>query len=85
MQITYEGPPALAGLFAQLLRDEGLEVSYRAPTEQRSGTEVMVAVGLTVNSTVAQIYGEEIKAAVRKLKGRFPRTKVTDEDGNEIE
>ena len=45
----------------------------------------MVAVGLTVSSTVAQIYGEEIKAAVRKLKGRFPRTKVTDEDGNEIE
>ena len=35
----------------------------------------MVAVGLTVSSTVAQIYRDEIKAAVRKLKERAPSLK----------
>ena len=85
MQLTYEGPPALAGLFAQLIRDEGLQVAYKEPKQQRSAAEVVVAVSLTVTSTVAQIYGDEIKAAVRKLKMLFPHTKVADEDGHEIE
>ena len=86
MKITYQGPPALTGLFAQMLRDEGLEVSYQPPIEKRGGAaEVMVAVGLTISSTVAQIYGDEIKAAVRKLKDRSPQSKVLDENGKEIE
>lgn len=38
-QITYKGPPALAGLFAQHLRDEGLEVSYRPPFPQAKVTD----------------------------------------------
>lgn len=86
MKITYEGPPALTGLFAQMLRDEGLEVDYQPPIEKRGGAaDIMVAVGLTVSSTVAQIYGDEIKAAVRKLKDRSPHSKVLDENGKEIE
>ncbi|MFL6044584.1 MAG: hypothetical protein ACJ72M_05640 [Propionibacteriaceae bacterium] len=32
-ELVYKGPPAFAGLLAQMLRDEGLSVSYGPPEE----------------------------------------------------
>lgn len=90
MKITYQGPPALTGLFAQQLRDAGLDVSYQPPMEQRGAGEVAVRVVMIVLEKAADeaggvVMGAALSEAVRKLKGRFPQAKVTDEDGNEIE
>jgi hypothetical protein len=87
MKITYEGPPAIAGLFAQLLRDDGIEVSFDPPKERRDGTaEVAVKVVMFLADKVGDAaVAAALGAAVAKLKGRFPRAKVTDEDGKDIE
>jgi hypothetical protein len=50
-ELTYEGPAALVGLLAQMLREEGLSVSYEPPEEgrdlQEAATPATVVLAVT--------------------------------------
>ncbi|MFD7546404.1 hypothetical protein ACFV0R_03305 [Streptomyces sp. NPDC059578] len=74
-RITYQGPPALARVLAQMLREEGqCEVDYRPPQETR---DALGAAGLTVATVqfLVQTTGadDRIKEVVNKFLQRFRR------------
>lgn len=74
-RITYQGPPTLAGVLAQMLREEGqCEVDYRPPQETR---DALGAAGLAVATVqlLVQTTGtdERIKKVVNKFLQRFSR------------
>ncbi len=77
-KITYEGSPARVGLFAKLLRDEGVQAEYEPPIEERGvGQEIAqeVLVILLATGTV-----EGIKLAMRKFRGWAKGTKFKIDD-----
>jgi hypothetical protein len=72
-------------MLAQMLREEGVQVEYEPPEEQR-GLGVDVAAGVIVY-ILTKGADEAIKAAVRRFRERAPHNKVTiegdeDEDGH---
>jgi hypothetical protein len=78
-QIEYIGPPALVGAFAQCLRDEGVEVHYEPPLEERGVPSEVIDVVVIV--TAMGLY-DAIKAGMGKYRERFRlgRTKIEGED-----
>jgi hypothetical protein len=82
-KVIYEGSPAMVGLFAQLLREQGVEAEYEPPIEERGIAETIEA-GVIVYMTTR---GAEaaIKLAIKKLRERFPKNQVTIEDDTEPE
>lgn len=79
--VTYEGPAPFASLLAQILREEGVDVSYEPPTEKRGAGEVLetVVVSLFCAGTYDAIkYGVQRFAASRL--GRNARTEIEGED-----
>jgi hypothetical protein len=54
-ELVYKGPPAFAGLLAQMLREEGLSVSYGLPEETRDldGPMPLATVVLGVTGPLA--------------------------------
>jgi hypothetical protein len=69
IELTYEGSPAFASFFAQLLREEGLTVSYEPPDEFRDlppGT-VMAAAAL-VFAITGPVPWPAIWNAVKRFK-----------------
>ncbi|HVV29503.1 MAG TPA: hypothetical protein VHC41_01355 [Mycobacteriales bacterium] len=70
--LTYRGPAAFVGALAQVLREDGLEVTYQPPEEYRSAGEVeqQAVVALVV------MYGKDgidalLRASVEKYRQRF--------------
>ena len=66
-RILYTGTASFAGWVAQSLREEGLDVSWTPPVEERGAvSEVVesVTVALIVNGT-----SEAVDAAVAKARG----------------
>jgi hypothetical protein len=80
-RVTYTGNPSLVGLLAHLLRQDGLEVQYEPPMEERGLSDVPqdVLVGVLVTGTSAAIKAG-LKAARDYFHERFPRTRIEDED-----
>lgn len=79
--VTYQGPAPFASLLAQTLREEGVDVSYQPPTEERGVGEVLetVVVSLFCAGTYDAIkYGVHRFASSRL--GRNARTEIEDED-----
>ena len=70
--ITYRGPLVLAGAFAHLLREQGVE--FDRPREDRRGVEEAVVVILAVRAgdhVLDRTLDAMIEAAVAKFKKRF--------------
>jgi hypothetical protein len=70
--ITYRGPMVLAGAFAHLLREEGVE--FDRPREDRTGVVDVVVVVLVVRAgdkVIDRTLDAMIDAAVAKFKKRF--------------
>ena len=70
--ITYRGPIVLAGAFAHLLREEGVE--FDRPREDRRGVAEAVVVVLAVKASdkvLDRNLDAMIEAAVAKFKKRF--------------
>jgi hypothetical protein len=80
--IRYYGSPARVGMLAQMLREEGVQVEYEPPQEER-GLGADIAAGVIVY--ILTKGGEEaIQVAVRRFRERTPRNQVTIEgDDNE--
>ena len=70
-QLIYQGPPALAGVLAQGLEDEGVDVDYEPPLETRDfGTALAIAsVVLAATGNLGDIF-----TAVRKFRQRFGKS-----------
>jgi hypothetical protein len=71
-ELTYEGPPASAGRLAQILRDEGLTVSYAPPEETRHVDPFALAtVVLSVTGPVSVDMegGKEVQGASTGCEG----------------
>jgi hypothetical protein len=71
--VEYIGPPAFVGALAQCLREEGVEVDYEPPIEERGGTEVAreVVIGIMANGAWAAIV-----LGVKKYRKRFGKGRV---------
>ena len=70
--ITYRGPMVLAGAFAHLLREEGVE--FDRPREDRTGVVEAVVVVLAVkagDNVLDRTLDAMIDAAVAKFTKRF--------------
>ena len=70
--ITYRGPIVLAGAFAHLLREEGVE--FDRPREDRRGVSEALVVVLAVKASdkvLDRNLDAMIEAAVAKFKKRF--------------
>ena len=70
--ITYRGPMVLAGAFAHLLREEGVE--FDRPREDRTGVVEAVVVVLAVKAgdkVLDRTLDAMIDAAVAKFTKRF--------------
>ena len=83
IKVTIEAPAERAGVFAQILESEGLEVTYDPPTEGRSPQEVRAVVKLVY--WVAEKGAEDLvggasfalaSAAVGKIRERFPTVRA---------
>lgn len=70
VELQYEGPPALVGALAQMLREDGMQVSYEPPMEQRDAALVIAIVTLVVQVTGAD---DRMKAAIDRFVERFKR------------
>jgi hypothetical protein len=85
MKIRYEGPPALAGLVAQMLSDEGVPVTYTLKVEARGAMDVVEAVVIymsvkAVDGLTGNIIDIAIERAKAELSGRFKGIKIRRED-----
>lgn len=79
--VMYEGPAPFVSLLAQMLREEGVDVSYEPPIEKRGAGEVVetVVVSLFCAGTYDAIkYGLQRFAASRL--GRNARTDIEGDD-----
>ncbi|WP_328904887.1 SHOCT domain-containing protein [Streptomyces sp. NBC_00234] len=75
LRITYQGPPMLAGVLAQILREDGqCEVDFEPPQETR---DALGAAGLAVATVqfLVQTSGmdDRIKEAINKFLQKFSR------------
>ncbi len=75
--VTYRGSPPFAGMFAQMLQQEGLEVTWERPEETRGVVDM--AQTYVVEMTVAGSL-VAIKAAVAKFRKHAPNAQVEIED-----
>ncbi len=79
-RLRYEGDPAPASAFAQMLQDEGLTVDWEPPYEERGGIVEDVLISLLASGTYDTIK-TGVQSAIEKFHARFPgRARITDED-----
>ena len=67
IKLTYEGPPALAGFFAQLLREEGLTVNSEPPDESRVLPETLLVEAAMVFAITGPLPWPAIWDAVKRF------------------
>jgi hypothetical protein len=67
-RVTYTGSPRLASAVAQMLEEEGVEVTYTPPTEQRDLSTMAQAVTVYFFCKGSEA---AIAAALRKYRERF--------------
>lgn len=82
-----EIPPSRAVAFAKIFQDEGLDVSWDAPLEKRTGGGTAEAVQVVYflvkiagEGLVAGTTYDAAKRAVRRIREHFPSMEVTVED-----
>ena len=89
MRLKFVGPAPIAGLYAQMLRDEGLSVLSDSDdaVERRGLVQDAAHVVLTVAGLVATADGvaSVVARVTKEFKKRFPDTRVTDEDGRPVD
>jgi hypothetical protein len=75
--VVYQGPAPYAGMLAQMLREQGVQVKYTPPEERRglAGDLNEVIVNLISTGSAAAI-----GLAIKKFLERKPRAKVNVED-----
>lgn len=81
-RIIYEGPAHFAGLLAQMLREEGVQVDYEPPLEERGAQEFArdVIVDLTASGMGAAIM-LALQKFDQRMRGRATaRIEEDDED-----
>ena len=81
-RITYEGDPALVSLLVQMLEEEGVEVQWQWPTEERLDVPGM-AESVIANLVAIGVL-TSINAAVQKFRRQFERSRV-DVEGEDDE
>ena len=83
-RLQYEGHPAIASAFVQMLQEEGLAVSWEPPIERRGANipeDVLISI---LASGTYDALKAGIRAAVEKFRDKFPgRARITDEDDEE--
>jgi hypothetical protein len=75
--VRYTGPPPFAGILVQRLEEQGVEVEWEPPYEQRGAGGIMEQVVIPLLVTGAY---DAIKVGVRLFRERFPRGTVTVEE-----
>ena len=69
-------------MLADLLEQEGLEVSWDRPVERRDASAAAEAVVVYLTCRVAEAGGKAaLRAAVDKVRERWPRTRTEDDRG----
>jgi len=76
VELVYEGGPRGLAALVQALRDEGLEVSYEPPIEERSGGMAQEVVVMLVVSAVGTVTKALTAKALEQLRARWPGIKV---------
>jgi hypothetical protein len=81
MKVRFRGSPSFVGMLAQMLRDEGLEVDYAPPLEDRGAGDTLVEVvlyvaGKGVDVAVVALVGDKVGAAIKRFRERVPRAQV---------
>lgn len=80
--VVYQGPAPFASALAQMLREEGIEVRYEHPREERGAREIAEAVIVNLACTGAF---EVIKAGVLRFRasrfGGVSRVEIEDDEG----
>ena len=81
MKVRFRGSPSFVGMLAQILRDEGLEVDYAPPFEDRNTGDTLVEVVLYVadkgvDVAVVALLGDKVGAAIKRFRERVPRVQV---------
>jgi hypothetical protein len=82
VKLTYRGPASLTSMFAQMLTDEGVDVSYEPPIERRSaGPDLVVVVLWVAEKVVSKAFDVSldtlIDRAVARFKNRVPSADMT--------
>ena len=81
LHVRYRGSGAFASLFAQLLRDEGLEVQHAPIVEERGAGEVAVDVIMYVSdkaagAAIGWVLRDQVAAVIQKFKERQSRAEI---------
>jgi hypothetical protein len=85
--VEYRGPAPFVSALAQMLRQEGVEVTYEPPQEERgTAADLLAGVGgVVVNIACAGAY-DAIKAGVQRFRasrfGKAAQVDVEDGDGD---
>src|SRR3712207_6593631 len=81
-RVTYRGPARSAGILAQFLEEEGVEVSYTPPMEHKGFPEIAETVVVSILCSGAY---DVIKAGLKKFRdsafGRDAEAEIEDEGG----
>ena len=85
MYIVYEGGPRGLHALTQALEDEGVEVVYTSPIEQRGAGQTAVQVAITVvggaaSGLAADALKAAVKKAIAKVRERDPELKAEVEE-----
>ena len=82
VHLTHTGSPRTAAMLADLLEKEGIEVSWERPVERRDAAAAAEAVAIFLTCRMAEAGGKAaLRAAVAKVRERWPRTKTEDDRG----
>jgi hypothetical protein len=71
--IRYQGDPARASALVQMLEQQGVQVSWTPPREERGLATDVTAVVINLVSTGSAV---GIAAAVKQFRQRFPKATV---------
>lgn len=82
MHLTHKGSPRTAAMLADLLEKEGIDVSWERPVEQRDAAAAAEAVAIYMTCRIVEAGGRAaLRAAVAKVRDRWPRTTTEDDRG----
>ena len=83
-RLTYVGPPSLVSAFAQMLREEDLEVGYTPPEDRPGWSDDVhqVVIGLVVMGATDAIPAA-VRAARAEFREQFPHPTPTVSGGDD--
>ena len=88
-KVTYRGPAARIPVLAQMIREEGFNVSYAPPSEKRSiGQDIAFVTVYVTDPVVVATDGlgseSRVRAAVNNFTERIPDTTIEIEEDTDI-